>query len=182
MEDPIIPNQGVQKLDRYAYVNNSPVFFIDPSGNKACDQIDENGNCEVNLDWQSSKTPKPVDPLGEHLKDEDLQVLAVLMYYEYNGFYEMTADIWKIVRMKFWIFMNLINSRKWWITHQAGIYNGSRVRIGEWNPYVAVAGQSPLKPVLNYRLKGWNLITRRPISGLVRRSSEITRRKRSITG
>ena len=49
-----------------------------------------------------------------------------------------------------------MDSRKWWITHQAGIYNGSGVRIGEWNPYVAAAGhKTQLKPVLNYRLKGW---------------------------
>ena len=52
-------NQGVMRYtERYAYVNNSPIFFVDPSGNKACDQIDENGNCEVDLDWQSSKTPE----------------------------------------------------------------------------------------------------------------------------
>ena len=37
MEDPIIPNQGVMRLERYAYVNNSPIFFIDPSGNRPCD-------------------------------------------------------------------------------------------------------------------------------------------------
>ncbi len=34
--DLIIPG-GVQGLDRYAYVNNSPVNFTDPSGHKECD-------------------------------------------------------------------------------------------------------------------------------------------------
>ena len=33
--DSIIPN-GVQGLDRYAYVNNSPIRYIDPSGHQAC--------------------------------------------------------------------------------------------------------------------------------------------------
>ena len=34
--DSIIP-PGVQGYDRYAYVNNSPVNFTDPSGHIACD-------------------------------------------------------------------------------------------------------------------------------------------------
>jgi hypothetical protein len=31
---------GVQGLDRYAYVNNSPMRYTDPSGHKACDERD----------------------------------------------------------------------------------------------------------------------------------------------
>jgi RHS repeat-associated protein len=34
--DTIVP-AGVQGLDRYAYVNNSPMNFVDPSGHIACD-------------------------------------------------------------------------------------------------------------------------------------------------
>ena len=41
--DTIIPG-GVQGLDRYAYANNSPMIYVDPSGHKACD--DELG-CEI---------------------------------------------------------------------------------------------------------------------------------------
>jgi len=33
--DSIVPG-GVQGFDRYAYVNNSPVNYVDPSGHKAC--------------------------------------------------------------------------------------------------------------------------------------------------
>ncbi len=39
--DSIVPG-GVQGLDRYAYVNNSPMNFTDPSGHDVCD---EDGNC-----------------------------------------------------------------------------------------------------------------------------------------
>jgi RHS repeat-associated protein len=42
--DSIIPG-GVQGLDRYAYANNDPVNFIDPSGHRACDDTDANGSC-----------------------------------------------------------------------------------------------------------------------------------------
>jgi len=43
--DSIIPG-GVQGLDRYAYVNNSPVNFTDPSGHNCSDP--EKGACENN--------------------------------------------------------------------------------------------------------------------------------------
>jgi hypothetical protein len=56
MQDPIIPNQGVMRMDRFAYVVNNPIFFIDPSGNKACDEIDGYGNCQVDLDWLTKLT------------------------------------------------------------------------------------------------------------------------------
>ncbi|KXK10958.1 MAG: YD repeat-/RHS repeat-containing protein, partial [Chloroflexi bacterium OLB14] len=35
--DTIVPS-GVQGYDRYAYVNNSPVIYTDPSGHKICDE------------------------------------------------------------------------------------------------------------------------------------------------
>lgn len=38
--DSIIPNE-IQGLDRYAYVNNSPIMYVDPSGHLSRDQIME---------------------------------------------------------------------------------------------------------------------------------------------
>ncbi len=40
MEDPIIPQQGVMRLDRFAYVNNSPILFTDPTGQRCSDEED----------------------------------------------------------------------------------------------------------------------------------------------
>lgn len=40
--DTIIPT-GVQGLDRYAYANNSPLNFVDPSGHIPCDE--DSNNC-----------------------------------------------------------------------------------------------------------------------------------------
>jgi RHS repeat-associated protein len=42
--DTIVPG-GVQGLDRYAYVNNNPLKYTDPSGHAICD---EDGNCTLN--------------------------------------------------------------------------------------------------------------------------------------
>jgi RHS repeat-associated protein len=53
--DSIVPG-GVQGLDRYSYVFNSPVRYPDPSGYKACENI-TNGKCEVDKTWQSQKLP-----------------------------------------------------------------------------------------------------------------------------
>jgi len=43
--DTIVPS-GAQGLDRYAYVNNAPTRFTDPSGHKACDGAGVNGDCD----------------------------------------------------------------------------------------------------------------------------------------
>lgn len=45
--DSIVPisSQGVQGWDRYAYTNNNPMRYVDPTGHKACDEVGENGKC-----------------------------------------------------------------------------------------------------------------------------------------
>jgi RHS repeat-associated protein len=42
--DTIVPG-GVQGLDRYAYVGNNPVRYVDPSGHIQCENFDNEGNC-----------------------------------------------------------------------------------------------------------------------------------------
>jgi len=43
--DTVIPDGNPQSLNRYTYVGNSPINFNDPTGHKACDEIDADGNC-----------------------------------------------------------------------------------------------------------------------------------------
>jgi RHS repeat-associated protein len=52
--DTIIPQQGVQGWDRYAYVNNNPIKYIDPSGNGMCDER-----------WADPEDCKDADPNGD---------------------------------------------------------------------------------------------------------------------
>jgi RHS repeat-associated protein len=50
--DTIIPGEGNQQAwDRYAYANNNPSRYTDPSGNKVCDEVDIYGNC---IGWSAS--------------------------------------------------------------------------------------------------------------------------------
>jgi RHS repeat-associated protein len=51
--DTMIPS-GVQGMDRYAYANNSPIIYTDPTGHTACDEIDSNGNCLTERDKTNS--------------------------------------------------------------------------------------------------------------------------------
>ena len=74
--DSIVPG-GVQGLDRYAYVNNSPVRFTDPSGHRACgdgEEIDCDGKLKqakhtlkgcgefTSTDCAGNPWPKPDQP------------------------------------------------------------------------------------------------------------------------
>ena len=74
MEDPIIPSQGVQKLDRYAGMMNNPIFFVDPSGNEVCD---EDGNCYDH--GSPTKVVRIFDPVKYvGMKEDDVRILTVL--------------------------------------------------------------------------------------------------------
>jgi len=52
--DSIVPSPAnPQSLNRYSYVLNSPLRYMDPSGHKACDSFDASGKCiqEKDLFW-----------------------------------------------------------------------------------------------------------------------------------
>jgi hypothetical protein len=55
--DTIVPG-GVQGLDRYAYVNNSPLNYVDPTGHVACDEIETTGYaCRIKMSRLAVKHP-----------------------------------------------------------------------------------------------------------------------------
>ncbi len=67
--DSIVPS-GVQGMDRYAYVNNSPLVYVDPSGHMCSDPDDESSSgCDGNGSQPSNTNTLPLasnktDPVG----------------------------------------------------------------------------------------------------------------------
>jgi len=101
--DTIIPQPGNPlDWDRYGYVRNNPIRFIDPSGNKACD-TDNSGTCHVDTQWLKSKTAKAdvaLTPEGQRLKKmfEDMNQQAGWWNNDTPGSMTMTdfIGIWII--------------------------------------------------------------------------------------
>jgi RHS repeat-associated protein len=77
--DTLIPEstQGTQAWDRYAYVNNNPVRYVDPSGHMIEDGCDTEG-CATDMeqvDWRLRiilRTSKPGDVLQTRLKNSEI--------------------------------------------------------------------------------------------------------------
>ncbi len=45
--------------DRYAYVNNSPLRYTDPTGHRSCDDSTSDGSCNILGDPEPQATPNP---------------------------------------------------------------------------------------------------------------------------
>ena len=94
--DSIIP-PGVQGLDRYAYVNNSPMNYVDPSGHVPCD---EEGICyNQNGSYQSAK---PHDRRRSAPNDAEKRVMSLLGFgeNEYRNYWAwafMNNDLNKVL-------------------------------------------------------------------------------------
>jgi RHS repeat-associated protein len=62
--DTIIPRAGnPQAWDRYAYANNNPANSTDPTGHRACADVDSYGNCITKpIEKKRSQPPQPPQP------------------------------------------------------------------------------------------------------------------------
>ena len=154
--------------DRYAYVLWNPTNFNDPSGHVCSDPEDPTPSCE-NKDPRDQPVNKgsgggkqtnppppqpPVNPLGRELTDDEINVMVVVMRYEIRG-YTALKD-WKLIKMKFWVFLNLVNSRLESGTFGWNIYSKQGEPIGVWNVYVSYMGhESLIKPILAQNVDNW---------------------------
>jgi len=100
--DTIVP-LGVQGLDRYAYVNNSPVNFVDPTGHCGI-EYDDNGNPTVgDLDctandikkWSIKYRQQWFDLLTEHYGDWFNNIEGILQAFNDIGI--ESGDTWASV-------------------------------------------------------------------------------------
>ena len=66
--DSIVPGYAnPQNLNRFSYVTNNPLRYIDPSGHKECDEVDAYGNC---YGYDDVDIPDPFDPPNPPDDDE----------------------------------------------------------------------------------------------------------------
>lgn len=84
--DTIVPTQtqGVQAWDRYAYVNNNPVKYVDPSGHGVCNERDENGECMSEQEEIMNAILEQNNRLAKRVKNgklNDLEAFAKLVEY-----------------------------------------------------------------------------------------------------
>ncbi len=157
--DTLIPGPGNPLAwDRYAYVQNNPLIYVDPSGQKPCVDFDEDGNCIVDPDWVPVTHFDPVNLIGRRLADDEINVLTLLMFYEYHGYSEgIPIEFGGPIYMKTWVFFNLISASTTKIIDKNPIYNGGGDMVGFWNPYVAVMGhEALLKPIFADIIPGWD--------------------------
>ena len=92
--DTIVP-PGVQGLDRYAYVNNSPVNYVDPSGHICVQNDGSNGEYSHSgaCNGKSYEGPDEIDPSELTQQSEDIEYSGEMMYELYLAAWkaQMTA-------------------------------------------------------------------------------------------
>ncbi len=77
--DSIVPG-GFQGLDRYAYANNSPLVYVDPSGHASvCSGINADPECE---ERNTTKTP------NNDINDINRKLMGLLGFKDANSFME----------------------------------------------------------------------------------------------
>jgi hypothetical protein len=101
--DTIIPQQqGVQAWDRYAYTNNNPIRYNDPTGHMCSDPEDPTPSCDQNfhaanenIHWDSRTQPKGLT------KDQREAAEAAYLHalddpqYFYDLFFNSDLSVWE---------------------------------------------------------------------------------------
>jgi RHS repeat-associated protein len=88
--DTIVPSAGnPQEFDRYAYVNNSPINYNDPTGHVCSDPDDPTPSCEGGGAYPINQAPLPSAPV---LMNTDLLYLPLSPSSMNNGGYDYGAD------------------------------------------------------------------------------------------
>ena len=85
--DTIVPNPAnPQSLNRYSYVYNNPLKYIDPSGHRACLNWDEDGRC---TDWENSTAGV-----------EDMRERIIREIESYGPFTFVNPDAWSMPELQ----------------------------------------------------------------------------------
>ncbi len=97
--DTIVPTstQGTQAWDRYAFVNNNPVRYTDPTGHMGCDpEAREEGNCEEDKATSTSQQGG-----GEDLLCTDTTDPCVGAEYTHEEVFDLTTQMTKDANQEF---------------------------------------------------------------------------------
>lgn len=88
--DTIVPS-GVQGWDRFAYVNNSPVIYTDPSGHAVCDEDGSCYNRNRKYQSQSSFVRQRQNPI--EAEERIMSLLGFDSFMEYNQWAQNHSDL-----------------------------------------------------------------------------------------
>ncbi len=106
--DSIIPDAGSsQSYDRYHYVGNNPLRYIDPTGNKYCESFDAEGNCQteksLSKDWETLTESNDTDLVDPSDLNPDLIAEAIKNGYDQADI-DRGMDTYKALK----------NNKGWW--------------------------------------------------------------------
>ena len=125
--DTIIPG-GVQGYDRYAYVNNSPIMYADPTGHSAdCSQA--YGSAQAACEQSNQQAAQPLTPknfLGRHLNDTEKKWIAAFIVGEISSGTDMGHYKW--------IIWGLLNKISWDVYQNKGFSVYGSMQMEEQGP------------------------------------------------
>jgi RHS repeat-associated protein len=157
--DSIIP-PGVQGLDRYAYVNNSPMNYVDPSGHVTGNPCEALGRClendKKNLWKDSDKTPinkpsKRTRTPGEILGAAGAAGPTNQMVTEINNFMQNNPNYDPAAELSGWSLGAFQDIRRDYWRHKAIEAGVCNICIGESNNLYAYYDLH-----LNVTMTGWD--------------------------